>query len=317
MEFKDYYNILGLKESADAAEVKKAYRKLARKYHPDVSSEANAEERFKEVNEAYEVLGDAEKRAEYDQLKKLGARGPDGSFRPPPQWESAAHFSDTGVGGGGSFSDFFESIFGRHGTAHRSYRSGHQQKFQMRGEDIHAQLPLLLEEAYQGGQKTIEFTVPEVDDYGLISHRRKKLNVKIPANLNPNTPIRLRGQGAPGIGGGAAGDLFIEIKIAPHPLFTVQGKDLYRTLPLAPWEAALGARVELPTLADKVKLTIPPNSQPGTRLRVKGRGLAGGDLYVELRIVMPDKHSEKAQELYRQIAEECAFNPRAKERARS
>ncbi len=318
MDFKDYYGILGLKENADGAEIKKAYRKLARKYHPDVSSEANAESSFKEVTEAYEVLKDPEKRAEYDQLRKLGAMGSDGSFQPPPQWESATHFSDEGFGGGAGFSDFFESIFGRHGTAHRSYRSGRQQQFRMRGEDIHAQLSLLLEEAFHGGPKTVAFAVPEVDDYGLITHRRRKLKVKIPPNVSPETPIRLRGQGAPGVGGGEPGDLFIEVQIAPHPVFTLKGKNLYRTLHITPWEAALGASIEVATLADKVKLTIPSNSRSGTRLRVKGKGFAGGDLYIELRIVIPETHSEKARALYRQLAEECAFNPRAEEeRAKS
>lgn len=320
MEFKDYYAALGVTDKATPEEIKKAYRKLARKYHPDVSSESGAEAQFKDVNEAYEVLKDPEKRGEYDQLRAMGARGADGRFRPPPDWESAAHYSG-GQGAGfsgesfssGQFSDFFESIFGRQGTAHRSYQEGHQRHFSMRGDDVRVQLPLFLEEAYRGGDKTLEFTVPEVDEYGLVSHRKKRLKVKIPPGTTSEKPIRLRGQGAPGIGGGEAGDLFLEVQTAPHPVFSLKGRDLYRVLKITPWEAALGATVEVAALDGKVNLKVPQNSQTGQKMRVKGKGFPGGDMLVELRVVMPPSHSDKAREYYRQLAEEAAFNPRMEE----
>lgn len=316
MEFKDYYKILGLQENAKPDEIKKAYRKLARKYHPDVSSEADAEDRFKEVAEAYEVLKDPEKRAEYDQLRQMGARGSDGSFRPPPGWESAAHF-----GGGGyteadaaAFSDFFEQIFGQAGTAHRTYRGGRQSSFRMRGDDVHYRLALFLEEAFHGGERQIQFNVPEVDQYGLVSHRQKTLKVKIPPGMKEGQHLRLRGQGGAGIGGGPNGDLLIEIQLAPHPLYHVEGSNLTLQLPVAPWEAALGASVRVPTLEGQVKLKIPAGSQAGKKLRVKGKGLPGeppGDLIVQLKIVMPEQQTERSRELFEQLAEEVPFDPRA------
>ena len=316
MEFKDYYQILGVNESASADEIKKAYRKLARKYHPDVSKEANAEHRFKEVGEAYEVLKDPEKRAEYDQLRTLGARGQDGSFQPPPGWESAAGFGGGGFTGAdaGHFSDFFESIFGRAGRAQRTYgRGGRQQSFRMRGEDIHYRLPLFLEEAYNGGERQIQFQVPESDEKGFVKYQQKTLKVKIPAGVGAGRHIRLKGQGAPGIGGAGPGDLFLEIELAPHPLYSVDGNDLSLTLPVAPWEAALGATVKVPTLGGAVSLKIPPQSQTGQKLRLKGRGLPGnppGDQYVILQIVMPKLSSQRARELLEELAREAAFDPR-------
>ncbi|HET8710933.1 MAG TPA: DnaJ domain-containing protein, partial [Spongiibacteraceae bacterium] len=215
MEFKDYYKILGVAETADAAEIKSSYRKLARKYHPDVSKEADAEARFKEIGEAYEVLKDPEKRAEYDQLRALGAQQADGRFRPPPGWHSAADFSEGGYthADASHFSDFFESIFGSRGNAHRTYTSdGHQRSFRVRGQDIHYKLSIFLEEALHGGQQQITLRVPEADEYGLVTHREKTLNVKIPPGVMPGQRIRLAGQGAPGIGGGDAGDVFLEIE---------------------------------------------------------------------------------------------------------
>jgi len=318
MEFKDYYQILGVTESTGADDIKKSYRKLARKYHPDVSKEPDAEAKFKEVGEAYEVLKDPEKRAEYDQLRKMGARGRDGSFHPPPGWESAA-----GFGGGGyteadarHFSDFFEEIFGHSGHAHRDYsRSGQSHHFRMRGEDIHFRLPLFLEESFKGGERQIQYQVPEAGEHGYVKYRQKKLNVKIPAGTGAGQHIRLKGQGAPGIGGAESGDLFLEIELAPHPLYSVDGKDLTLTLPIAPWEAALGATVKVPTLDGTVNLKIPPNSQAGQKLRLKGRGLPGkpeGDQYVVLQLVMPADINPKAKELFEQLAREAEFNPREK-----
>ena len=317
MEFKDYYKILGVADNADAAAIKTSYRKLARKYHPDVSKEANAEAQFKEVGEAYEVLKDPEKRAEYDQLRALGAQQPDGRFRPPPDWRSAADFSEGGYtqADARQFSDFFESIFGSRGNAHRAYTNdGHQRSMRMRGQDIHHKLSVFLEEAQRGGQQQITLRIPESDEYGLITHRDKTLNVKIPAGIAAGQRIRLAGQGAPGIGGDEAGDLFLEIEFAPHPHFSVDSKNILLTLPVADWEAALGATVEVPTLGGKVNLKIPPGSSSGDKLRIKGKGLAGtppGDQLVILKVVLPKQHDEATQALYRQLAEhEAAFNPR-------
>ncbi|HEY3698822.1 MAG TPA: DnaJ C-terminal domain-containing protein [Spongiibacteraceae bacterium] len=318
MEFKDYYKILGVSATADAAEIKTSYRKLARKYHPDISKEKDAEEKFKELGEAYEVLKDPEKRAEYDQLRQLGAQQPDGRFRPPPDWKSAADFSEGGYtnADAGQFSDFFESIFGNAGTAHRSYsREGAQRSFRMRGQDIHYKIALFLEEAQRGGQRQITLRVPETDEYGLVTHREKNLNIKIPAGVTQGQHIRLAGQGAQGIGGAEAGDLFLEIEFAPHPYFSVDGKNIILTLPVTAPEAALGATLEVPTLSGKIKLKVPKGSSSGDKLRIKGKGLSGdppGDQLVVLQVNLPKQHSELTESLYRQIAEqESAFNPRA------
>lgn len=320
MDFKDYYAILGVSESASPEEIKKAYRKLARKYHPDISKESDAEDKFKDVGEAYEVLKDPEKRAEYDQLRKYGARG-DGSFEAPPGWRSAS-----GFGGGGyteadaaQFSDFFEEIFGggrRGGGFGGGGFGGFRQSRQMRGEDVHAKLSLFLEEVYNGCEKQVSFTVHEADAQGRIVPRQKTLKVKVPAGMREGQHIRLKGQGAPGAGGGENGDLFIEVELAPHPVFTVEGRDIVVTVPVTPWEAALGSSVTVPTVGSKVKVKVPKGSSSGRKLRLKGKGLPGkhpGDELVVLQIVIPEEHSEKALELYRELAEaEKGFNPRSK-----
>ena len=313
MEFKDYYKILGVNEKTEVAEIKKSYRKLARQYHPDVSKEKDCEDKFKEINEAYEVLGDPEKRAEYDQLRSMGAMGTDGRFKPPPDWESAAHFSEGGFTEAdmAGFSDFFESVFGRSGTAHRQYgRTGRQQQMRMRGDDLHFKLALFLEELHHGCDKVIEYQVPNIDEYGLLNHEPRKIKVKIPAGSSTEKPIRLKGQGGKGIGGGANGDLYLDLEVAPHPVYSVKGNNLYRKLAITPWEAVLGSSVKMQTLANEVQLTIPPNSQSGQQLKLKGKGLNGGDLYVELDIVVPGSSTDKAKELYRELQKESGFNPR-------
>ncbi len=316
MEFKDYYKILGVSESADAGEIKKAYRKLARKYHPDVSKEANAEDKFKEASEAYEVLKDPDKREEYDLLRRSGARAADGSFRPPPNWESAAHFNQGGFTNADSaaFSDFFEQIFG-HAAQGRGQQHRTHQTFRQRGEDVHYALNLFLEEAFGGCQRQIQLRIPEIDDQGLMSQRVKTLNVKIPAGMTEGQHLRLKGQGSPGIGGGPNGDLFIEIHLAPHPLYHVEGKNLRLQLPVAPWEAVLGAKVKVPTPSGEVLLTIPANSQAGQTLKLKGKGMPGkapGDLLAQLTIVTPPNVSTEEQKLYQQLKDTSHFEPRAK-----
>ncbi len=323
MQYKDYYAILGVPAEATGDDIKKAYRKLARKFHPDLNKEANAEDRFKELGEAYEVLKDPQKRAEYDQLREMGAFSQNGDFRPPPGWQSASHFSTGGFTDADAqhFSDFFESIFGRSGTAHRNYRQGSPRGFHMRGDDLRVKLPLFLEEAYHGATREVEYAIPEVDAQGLISHKKKKLKVKIPAGVASGQHIRLSKQGSPGIGGAEPGDLFIEIELAPHPFFTVSGKDVYLTVPITPWEAALGTKVDIPTLSGSVKATIPKGSTGGQKLRLKGKGLPGqpmGDQLLVLQVVMPAKLTAETETLYAQLAQaEKHYNPREKWGAQS
>lgn len=310
MEFKDYYKTLEVSATATPEEVKKSYKRLARKYHPDVSKEENAEAHFKEVAEAYEVLKDATKRQEYDQLKAMGARGQGGRFTPPPGWESATHFYEGG--GHSDFSDFFAAMFGRDGGFHHG-RDG-TQPVHMRGEDVQAELALLLEEASNGCEQVLQVRVPEVDERGLISHRVKKLKVKVPSGTAGGSILRMKGQGGPGIGGGGPGDLLVRITLAPHPLFSADGKHLSLVVPLLPWEAALGCRVTIPTLKGKTRVSIPAGSQTGQKLRLAGLGLPGeppGDFLVVLKVVMPDSIDDKASVLYRQLQEQDASHPRA------
>jgi curved DNA-binding protein len=309
MEFKDYYKIMGVAENADTDAIRKAYRKLARKYHPDVSKEADAEQHFKEVGEAYEVLKDKDKRTEYDQLRKLGARGRDGSFRPPPGWQARNGGQQTSADG--DFSDFFSSIFGGFGGAQQAGHSTARQAFRRRGEDVHSTLALLLDEAHQGGDKQISFQVQDSDEQGHLRRRRKTLKVKIPAGVTRGQQIRLKGQGGPGMGGAENGDLFIEIDLAPHPLFVVDGKHLQLTVPITATEAALGASIKIPSLGGPLNIKIPADSSGGQKLRLAGKGLSkAGDLIVILRISMPKQHSDQARELYRQLATETQYNPR-------
>lgn len=314
MDFKDYYAVLGVSESASPEEIKKSYRKLARKYHPDVSKEDNADEKFKDLGEAYEVLKDPEKRAEYDQLRKYGAQA-DGSFQPPPGWQSAS-----GFGGGGytdadsrQFSDFFEQMFGG-GSGPGA--GGFRQSMRMRGEDVHARLALFLEEVFSGSEKQVSFAVHEADEQGRVIARQKTLKVKIPAGMREGQHLRLKGQGSPGYGGAAPGDLLIEIELAPHPVFSVEGRDVVVTVPVAPWEAALGATITVPTVGSKVNVKVPKGTSSGRKLRLKGKGLPGkhpGDQIVVLQIAIPEQHSAEAEKLYEQLAEaEKAFNPRSK-----
>lgn len=313
MEFKDYYNILGVDPDADNKTIKTAYRKLARKYHPDVSDHSDAEAQFKEVTEAYEVLKDATKRAEYDELRQYG--GGQQEFRPPPGWQASG--SSQGDGGSqyqGDFSDFFSSIFGDAGGAQSGGFSRHQ-SFNQRGQDIETELPIFLEDTLAEESKIISYHLPHYDNNGRVTEVNKTLNVKIPPGVVDGERIRLKGQGAPGIGEGASGDLYLRIRLVPHPLFDVEGHNLIITLPVAPWEAALGAKIALPTLSGKIQLTIPANSQSGQRLRVKGKGLVGkkqqGDLYAVLKVVMPPTTSESINSQWQQLADMAPFDPRA------
>ncbi|HUW98110.1 MAG TPA: DnaJ C-terminal domain-containing protein [Acidiferrobacter sp.] len=302
MHYKDYYEIMGLQRSASADEIKRAYRKLARKYHPDVSKEAKAEDRFKEIGEAYEVLRDPEKRAAYDQLGSNWRSEQD--FTPPPGWQSAQGGAGHGFDGA-QFSDFFESLFGGGGGGQRG---------SMRGEDEYAHLTVTLEEAFNGATRAVRLTVPRRDPRGHIVRDTRTLNVRIPKGIQQGQQIRLTGQGNAGHGNAPAGDLYLEIAIAPHTLYRLDGRDLYLTLPVTPWEAALGAKLKVPTLGGAVEVRLPPGSQTGQKLRLKGRGMGGatpGDQYVLIEIVNPRADSDRAREIYEQMAKELAFNPRA------
>ncbi len=309
MKFKDYYEILGVHRDASAEDVKRAYRKLARKYHPDVSKLADAEVRFKEVGEAYEVLKDPEKRAAYDALgerwREAGApRGEE--FRPPPGWDAGLDFSGAEAG---DLGDFFESLFGR--RSQHARRAGGMPR--MQGEDHHAKVLIDLEDAYRGATRTISLRMPALDAEGRMTYAERRLDVTIPKGVRDGQHLRLAGQGAPGLGGGPPGDLYLEIAFRPHPLYRVSARDVSLELPVAPWEAALGAQVTVPMPDGAVQLTVPPGSSGGRRLRLKGKGIPGnppGDLYVVLAIALPPADTEAARELYRRMAETMAFDPR-------
>ncbi|TFW26000.1 J domain-containing protein [Massilia arenosa] len=311
MEFKDYYAALGVAKTASADEIKKAYRKLVRKYHPDVSKEPDADQKTKELNEAYDVLGDAEKRAAYDELGARGyQRGQD--FQPPPDWGSDFEFSH------GSDSDFFADLFAHLGKRSRGGGASHAGAganaggFQMRGEDIHAAISIDLRDAYLGATRTISLRVPRHDENGRVVTQDKTLNITIPKGVTPGQQLRLAGQGH--VGSGGPGDLYLEIQFNEDPRYRVEGRHVYETVPVAPWEAALGGEVEVSTPSGTVSVNVPAASQTGRKLRLRGRGIPGeppGDLYLLLEVVLPPAATDQARDLYRQMAREMPFNPRA------
>jgi curved DNA-binding protein len=306
MEFKDYYATLGVDRSAGTDEVKRAYRKLARKYHPDVSKEPDAEARFKDVAEAYEVLGDPEKRAAYDDVGRRW-QGGEQEFRPPPGWDTGFEFSGGGFGDGVDHSEFFDALFGHARRAQAASPRG-------RGADHRARVMIDLADAYRGAQRTVSLHMPVVDAKGRVHMQERTLQVNVPRGVREGQHLRLAGQGGPGIGGSAAGDLYLELVFRPHPLFRVADRDVHLDLPVAPWEAALGAIVAAPTPDGAVQLTIPPGSSPGRKLRLKGKGIPGqpaGDLYVVLQIALPPADTPAAQDAYRAMAAAFSFDPRA------
>lgn len=313
MEFKDYYKIMGVKKDASQDEIKRAYKKLARKYHPDVSKEANAEDRFKEVGEAYEALKDPEKRAAYDQLGANWKAGQD--FNPPPDWDAGFEFNGGGFTGGDSadYSDFFESLFGQgFGSAHAGRPRG---GFNARGDDHHAKVLIDLEDAYKGATRSVTLQSPELDSSGHVSNKQRILNIKIPKGVKQGQRIRLSGQGSPGMGQAPAGDLYLEIEFNPHSIYKVDGHDVYLDLPVTPWEAALGATLKVPTPDGTVDLKIAAGTPSGRKHRLKARGIPGtpaGDLYVVPQITLPPADSDAAKELYRKMEQELAYNPRSK-----
>jgi len=325
MEYRDYYKIMGLERGASAEQIKTAYRRLARKYHPDVSKEKDAEARFKELQEAYEVLKDPQKRAAYDELGSEWKSGQ--QFRPPPDWGSGFEFAGGGRGGprarrarpqpepgeeaefsGEDYSDFFSSLFGG-----GSPFAGAGERMRG-GRDHHARVEISLEEAYRGGTRTLELRRPEVSSDGQVSLATHTVRVNIPAGVTEGQLIRLAGQGAPAAGGGKAGDLYLEVHILPHKLYQLDGRDVTLTFPVAPWEAALGAAVNVPTLGGPVAMQVPPGAQSGQKLRLRGRGLPGsppGDEYVQLKVVLPAASSPEARRLYEEMRAKLAFDPRA------
>lgn len=310
MRYKDYYKIMGVNRDASQDDIKKAYRRLARQYHPDVSDRPDAEQLFKDLGEAYAVLKDPEKRAAYDQLGSGWKAGEE--FRPPPDWSGSFDFGQGGfqAGDAGAFSDFFEQLFGGRMQGFDS-RGAH---FEARGEDHQARAFIDIEDAYRGGTQTISLRVPEIDASGHVKDRVRQLNVKIPKGVSRGQRIRLAGQGAPGMGGGKSGDLYLDVEFRPHPLYRVEGKDVYLDVPLAPWEAALGATVKIPTPDGPVDLRIPAGTRSGNKLRLKNRGIPGnprGHLYAVATLTTPPADTEKARSLYRDMQETMNYNPRS------
>jgi curved DNA-binding protein len=321
MKYKDYYETLGVPRTATQDEIKQAYRKLARKYHPDVSKMADAETRFKEINEANEVLRDPEKRAAYDRMGSNWKAGQE--FQPPPNWDAGFEFHGgpgSPFGAGGTFggtadfdpSDFFETLFGRRGAGAAAGRA--RARGSAQGEDHHAKVLIDVEDAYHGAERQISLRAPVEGPDGRLQMQERTLDVHIPKGIRPGQHLRLAGQGNAGIGGGMPGDLYLEIAFRPHPRFRVDGADVYVELPLAPWEAALGATVDVPTPDGTVQLTVPKGSAAGRKLRLKGRGLPGrnpGDLYAVLAIVAPRAETDAARAAYENLARAFPnFEPR-------
>jgi curved DNA-binding protein len=324
VKFRDYYEVLGVDRTVPQDEIQRAYRKLARKYHPDVSKAKDAEEKFKEINEAYEVLKNPEKRKKYDQLGPNWQAGQE--FRPPPGWDVHFEHGPGGAGPGefqwggtGGFSDFFEMLFGGQRRQDPFRRAGGGPRggaWVQAGSDHEATIRITVEEAFQGANKTIVLQAQTVTPQGQIAVQEKNYEVKIPPGMLSGQKIRLTGQGGEGMGGGARGDLYLRVEIEPHPLFRIKDRNLLMDLPVAPWEAALGADVELMTLAGPVTLKIPSGSQSGQKLRLRGRGMpnpkgTAGDLLASIQIVVPKQLSPRERELMEKLRDESTFRPRS------
>jgi curved DNA-binding protein len=313
MQYQDYYAVLGVNRDASADEIKKAYRRLARKYHPDVSKEPDAEKKIKEVNEAYAVLSDTEKRAAYDQLGRNHQSGQD--FQPPPNWDSGFEFSGNDFGGQapGDFSDFFSQLFG-HVNGSRGFGAG---AAQMRGEDHHAKVMLNIEDSFNGTTKQISLRTVNADKNGRPVIVPRTLNVKIPIGVAEGQTIRLAGQGGAGFGNAPAGDLLLQVQFDPHDKLRVEGRDLHTTLRVAPWEAALGSVLPIILPNGEIKVRVPANAQSNQQLRVRGKGLPSsppGDLLLDIQVVLPPASNEHAKKFYESMARELPFDPRADHR---
>lgn len=334
MKYRDYYEVLGLPRTATQDEVRRAYRKLARKYHPDVTQQADGEARFKELGEAYQVLKDTEKRAAYDRLGRQWQNGQD--FQPPPDWDEGFEFSGAGnePSANADFSEFFEAMFGRTRAGGDSRQKKRHRAAPNRGaptaddledayrgtqrpipgQDHHARVVIDLMDAYHGAQRSISLQTPVLDAHGHVTLQSRTLNVTIPKGVRAGQHLRLAGQGGPGLGNRPAGDLYLEITFREDPRFRVDGRDVWLDVPVAPWEAALGAQVTVPTPDGSVELTVPAGSASGRRLRLKGKGIPGktpGDLYVILTIVLPPADSDSARAAYEAMRQAFHFDPRA------
>lgn len=335
--FEDYYETLGVDRDASQDEIQRAYKKLARKYHPDVSDDPDAEDKFKAINEAYEVLKDPEKRKKYD---KLGQNWKEGDrFQPPPGWDDNVRVNMGGqgfedifggaAGAGGGFSDFFESMFGqqpgrgrggrtrqRQSWGHSPFQQQRREPVSRKGRSHEVEFPVTLKDLYDCAEKRITLPIEYRDAQGRTHQETKKYKVKIPRGTTDGSTIRLKGQGEPGSGGGEAGDLLLKVNVAPHPLFEVDGVDLYTDIDLAPWEAALGTEVFVPTLDGRVRMQVPAGASSGQKLRLRGKGLPKsksgerGDLYVEIQIAVPEDLSDEQRQLFEQLEQVSDFEPR-------
>ncbi len=308
MSFVDYYEVLGVSRGAAQDEITKSFRKLARKYHPDVAKEEGAEEKFRQVNEAHEVLGDAEKRKKYDQYGSAWKQVQDGGGVPPGF--EGFDFSQGGGGGAGAggFSSFFDMLFGGRGGAQGG--RGGAGGFRMPGTDVEARLSLGLEEAAGGGRRQLTIGDPRTGS-------SRRVDVRIPAGVRPGQKIRLAGQGSPGPGGGPAGDLYLIVELQPHPEFRLEDRNLHVVVPVTPWEAALGGTVAVPTLEGPLRVKIPAGSSSGRKIRLRGKGFpnprgASGDLFAETRIVVPETLTPEEEELFRKLAEVSDFGPKGR-----
>lgn len=310
MRYKDYYQILGVNKSASADEIKTAYRKLAKKFHPDVSKEVNAEEKFKELGEAYEVLKDVEKRAAYDQL---GSYRPGQDFRPPPGWEQRfRHNQGPGHAAGvdfGDLSDMFADLFG-------GANAGRRGPMSRRGEDVEAVVHITLQQAFHGTEIQIELNSNEMGPDGVRRRVPQEIKVKVPPGMTDGQKMRVAGKGGKGVGGAPDGDLILNIRLQPHALFRVEGHDLYIEVPVTPWEAALGGEIEVPTMQGSVRMRLKPGSRAGQKLRLSGKGMprqrhGQGDLFVVLQVVVPSELTEVEARLFEELARVSSFNPRA------
>jgi curved DNA-binding protein len=305
VDFKDYYKVLGVHKGAQQEEIKKAFRKLARKFHPDVSKEADAGERMKEINEAYTVLSDPAKRREYDLLFAQVEAG--GAMPPGAGWTG----QDGGFGP--EASDFFHNLFGHAARARTS------PGFRMRGEDLHGQIEISVRDAYHGGIQEISLQIPVMDESGEVHSHHHVLNVRIPRGARPGQQLRIRGQGGAGLGGAPAGDLFLEVRFRPEKGYRVEGTDVWQTLQVTPWEAALGGTVQVVTPAGPVEVTVPSGSQQGRKLRLKGKGIPAaqpGNLFLVVEVVLPMPVNEAQRAVYMAMAREMPFNPRQTEEAK-
>ena len=311
MKYKDYYATLGVERTAGADAIKAAYRKLARKYHPDVSKEKDAEEKFKEVAEAYETLKDPEKRAAYDQL---GRHAPGDEFRPSPDWQQSfgeTQFSFDDI----DLADLFAGLAGGRGAG--GGRGGRRApNAPLPGQDFEAAVQLTFDQAFHGTEIEFDMAVAEPDENGVLKRVSRKIKVRVPKGVTDGQKLRVPGKGGKGMNGGRDGDLYLDIQVQTHPLYRVEGLDLYMDVPLAPWEAVLGASVELPTPAGRIALKVPSGTRAGQKLRLSGRGLSrpdgtSGHLYAVAQIVVPTVVDDAQRALFKQLADASTFNPRA------